>query len=257
MKIIPILAFLFLLIGCGDSKKESSDQGAEKGSHFIPVTSYRTGPYAVSGTPAADAMIDYMKLINERDGGINGVKLDWEECETAYKPDRFIECYERLKNKGTAGAAAFNPLGTGLTYSVIDRVPQDKIPLITVGYGRTDATDGRVFPWVFPLLVNYWHLSTAKIKLIGNILGSMDELKGKKIANVHHDSAYGKETKPILEKQAEIYGFTVGHFPVAHPGLDQKATWLNIRRFAPDFVILRGWGGYDPNSLKRSVKGWN
>ena len=109
MKIIPILAFIFLLISCGDNKKESnneSGQDAEKGSHFIPVTSYRTGPYAVSGTPAADAMIDYMKLINERDGGINGVKLDWEECETAYKPDRFIECYERLKGKGAKGARA-------------------------------------------------------------------------------------------------------------------------------------------------------
>jgi hypothetical protein len=50
-------------------------------------------------------------MINARDGGIGGVKLAWEECETAYKPDRFIECYERLKNKGEAGATVFQPLG--------------------------------------------------------------------------------------------------------------------------------------------------
>ena len=102
--------------------------------HFVPVTSYRTGPYGISGAPAANGYVDYLKMINARDGGVGGVKLDWEECETAYKPDRFVECYERLKNKGVAGATVFQPLGTGLTYSVIDRVADDKIPIITMGF---------------------------------------------------------------------------------------------------------------------------
>ena len=222
--------------------------------HFIPVTTYRTGPYGVSGTPAANGIVDYLKLVNERDGGINGIKIDWEECETAYKPDRFVECYERLKNKGEVGATAFNPFGTGLTYAVIDRVPKDKIPLITVGYGRTDATDGSVFPWVFPLMVNYWSLSTAKIKFIGELEGGMENLKGVKIANVYHDSAYGKETKPVLELQAEKYGFNLEHFPVAHPGIDQKATWLTIRRYRPDYIILRGWGVMNQTALKEAAR---
>ena len=47
-----------------------------------------------------------------------------------------------------------------------------------MGYGRTDATDGRVFPWVFPLMVNYWSLSTAKIKYIAELEGGLDKLKG-------------------------------------------------------------------------------
>ena len=222
--------------------------------HFVPVTSYRTGPYGISGAPAANGYVDYLKMINARDGGVGGVKLDWEECETAYKPDRFVECYERLKNKGVAGATVFQPLGTGLTYSVIDRVADDKIPLITMGYGRTDASDGSIFPWVFPLLVNYWSLSTAKIKYIGNLAGGMDKLKGLKIANVYHDSAYGKETGPVLAKQAELYGFDLKGFPVAHPGLDQKATWLNVRRYKPDYVILRGWGVMNQTALKEAAR---
>ena len=222
--------------------------------HFVPVTSYRTGPYGISGAPAANGYVDYLKMINARDGGVGGVKLSWEECETAYKPDRFVECYERLKNKGVAGATVFQPLGTGLTYSVIDRVADDKIPLITMGYGRTDASDGSVFPWVFPLLVNYWSQSTAKIKYIGNLAGGMDKLKGLKIANVYHDSAYGKETGSVLEKQAELYGFDLKGFPVAHPGLDQKATWLNVRRYKPDYVILRGWGVMNQTALKEAAR---
>ena len=223
------------------------------GTQFIPVTTYDTGPYAVNGQPFMDGFVDYLKVVNAN-GGLNGVQLTWEECETGYKPDRFVECYERLKNTGETGASMFNPLGTGLTYAVIDRAPKDKVPIISLGYGRTDASDGRVFPYIFPLVTNYWSQSTAKIKFIGSREGGMAKLKGLKIANVHHDSAYGKETIPVLAKQADMYGFEVTHFPVAHPGLDQKATWLQIRRYKPDWVILRGWGVMNQTAIKEAAR---
>ena len=63
---------------------------------FIPLLSYRTGAYAPNGIPWANGKQDYLKLINERDGGINGVKIAFEECETGYATDRGVECYERL-----------------------------------------------------------------------------------------------------------------------------------------------------------------
>src|SRR5690349_6019568 len=65
---------------------------------FVPILIYRTGPYAPSATGFFGGYEDYMAMINERDGGINGVKLTWEECETAYQNDRGVECYERLKH---------------------------------------------------------------------------------------------------------------------------------------------------------------
>ena len=42
---------------------------------FVPVTIYRTGPYAPGGSGVGGGFIDYMTLLNERDGGINGVKI--------------------------------------------------------------------------------------------------------------------------------------------------------------------------------------
>ena len=179
----------------------------------------------------------------------------WEECETAYQPDRMVECYERLKGRGDKGATVFNPLGTGLTYAIMERATEDKIPVLTMGYGRTDASDGRVWPYLFPLIVNYWNQSTAKIAYIASREGGYENLKGLKIANLLHDSAYGKETHTVLEAQAEKYGFEVAHFPVAHPGLDQKATWLQIsRRFKPDWVILRGWGVMCSTAIKEAAR---
>ena len=222
---------------------------------FIPALVYRTGPYAAGGSGFWGGMEDYMELLNIRDGGLGGVTLTWEECETAYNSDRGVECYERLKGNGPTGASIVHPLSTGITYRLIERATADKIPLISMGYGRTDATNGKVFPYVFPLVTNYWSQNTAKIKYIGMKEGGMGNLKGKKIANLYHESSYGKETIPVLDKQAEIYGFEVRHYPVPHPGLDQKATWLQIaRRYKPDWVILRGWGVMNPTALKEAAR---
>ena len=75
---------------------------AQDKSIFIPLLVYRTGPCAPSGIPIANGFADYFTLLNERDGGINGVKVAWEECETQYDTKQGVECYERLKGKGAA-----------------------------------------------------------------------------------------------------------------------------------------------------------
>ncbi|MGE5945463.1 MAG: ABC transporter substrate-binding protein, partial [Betaproteobacteria bacterium] len=222
---------------------------------FLAMVSYRVGPYAAGGSGIYGGYEDYLQLLNVRDGGINGVKFTWEECETEYNPDRGVECYERLKNHPPTGATVIQPLSTGITYRLIERATADKIPIISMAYGRTDATDGRIFPYVFPLITNYWSQNTTKIKFIAMKEGGFDKLKGKKIANVYHESSYGKETIPILDKQAEIYGFEVKHYAVPHPGQEQKAIWLDLaRRFQPDWVILRGWGVMNPTALQEAAR---
>jgi branched-chain amino acid transport system substrate-binding protein len=82
----------------------------------------------------------------------------------------------------------------------------------------------------------------------------MDKLKGKKIVNLYHDSAYGKETIPVLDVQAKKYGFQVTHIAVPHPGNEQQSQWLQVRQIRPDWVILRGWGVMNPTALKAAAK---
>ncbi|NJN05837.1 MAG: ABC transporter substrate-binding protein [Rhodobacteraceae bacterium] len=227
---------------------------AAEGEQFIPMLAYRVGPYAAGGSGMFGGFEDYLALLNVRDGGINGVKLTWEECETEYNADRGVECYERLKGKGETGGTVIHPLSTGITYRLIERATEDKIPIVSLGYGRTDATDGRVFPYIFPLITNYWSQNTAKIKFIGEQEGGMDKLKGKKIANVYHESSYGKETIPILDKQAEIYGFEVKHYAVPHPGQEQKAIWLDLaRRYKPDWSFFAA-GRNEPTALTEAAR---
>jgi branched-chain amino acid transport system substrate-binding protein len=223
-------------------------------AQFLPVLSYREGAARFVQVPQANGFIDYLTLLNERDGGINGVPLVWEECETVYDVARGVECYERLKSKGPTGAAAVHPLSTPLTYALLERATRDQIPLITVGGGRADTAEGRVFPYVFPLPINWWSQSTAKLRFIGQRVGGMDQLKGLKIAHVYYDADFGRETMPILDHQAARYGFTVQHLPVPPPGLDQQATWLRVKVFQPDWVILRTFGVMTPTALKAAAQ---
>jgi branched-chain amino acid transport system substrate-binding protein len=221
---------------------------------FIPNLVYRTGAYAPNGVPFANGVADYYKLINERDGGINGVKIVFEECEFGYATDRGVECYERLKKNGPTGAAYVIPLSTGVTFALTEKTTSDKIPIISMGYGRSDSRDGSVFQWNFPLLGTYWTAADIILQhLAKKEGGDFDKLKGKKIALVYHDSPYGKEPIALLQKRAGMHGFEALLYPVTHPGVEQKATWLQIRQNRPDYVLLWGWGVMNSTAIKEAV----
>ena len=227
---------------------------ANADEQYFPLQSYRVGPYAAGGTGFFGGFIDYMNLINIRDGGVNGVKLTWDECETQYEVERGVECYERQKTNGTPGPAAFNPLSLGIQIALIDRTFTDHIPVITINHGQTATSDGRVFPYLFPLLLNPPSETSAIITFIAQREGGLDKLKGKKIAVLYHGSPYGKETIPVYDILAKKYGFEVQQIEVPHPGNEQQAQWLTIRRSKPDYVVLRGWGVMNPVALKTAVK---
>ena len=84
---------------CGSARRWPACGAARphRTSSSFPANFYWVGPYAPGGSGFGGGIIDYMKMVNERDGGINGVKLTWEKCETEYNNDRGVECYERVE----------------------------------------------------------------------------------------------------------------------------------------------------------------
>ena len=220
---------------------------------FIPVLAYRTGVYAVSGIPYVNGEVDYYNLVNERDGGINGVKIVYVECETGYATDRGLDCYERLKRNGPTGAAFVVPRSTGVTSILTDRSFTDRIPLLTPGHGRAASKDGSVFMWNFPLLGTYWSGADVAIQHIGKEIGGVDKLSGKSIALLFHDSPYGKEPIPALLALGQKYGFRFRSIPVPHPGLEQEPQWRIIRQDKPDYVLLWGWGAMNSATIKEAA----
>lgn len=265
-----VLSLMLFIYGCGQDSNTSSTESAgesntalsstsgepvaiDENSHFVPVLSYRTGPYAPNGIGVANGFVDYLKVINARDGGINGVKIAFEECETGYSTARSIECYERLKTKGPTGATVFNPMSTGATFAITEKAPVDKVPLITMGYGRSESRNGSVFPWNFPIYGTYWTAADVLVNHVADINGGLDKLKDKKIVLVYHDSPFGKEPIPLLEKRAEMHGFNLIKIPVTHPGVEQKSAWITVRKEQPDYVFLWGWGVMNSTAIKEAA----
>jgi len=225
---------------------------AQEKSIFIPLLSYRTGPYAPSGVPSLNGFNDYFNLLNERDGGIEGVKIVFEECEMQYDTKQGVECYERLKSLH-GGAVLVNPFSTAVVYSLVPKAPIDKVVIHSAGYGMTASADGRWFPWVFNFPMTYWSQASAFVRYVGQLEGGLEKLKGKKIAHVYHNSAYGKEANPTLEDLSQKYGFELTQLAVDHPGQEQKATWLQIRRLNPDWIYLSGWGVMNQVAVKEAL----
>ncbi len=230
-----------------------STQAVAQDAQFFPMFVYRTGPYAPNGIPSANGFRDYYDLLNKRDGGINGVKIVSEECETKYNTKIGVECYEKLKNRPGGKTAYINPFSTGITYQLIPKAPVDELPILSAGYGRTAAADGRVFKWVFNFPTTYWSQASAVIRYIGQMEGGIGNLKGLKIAHVYHNSAYGKEANPTLEVLSKKFGYDLKLLAVDHPGQEQKATWLQIRRYRPDYIFMSGWGVMNQVALKEAA----
>ena len=210
--------------------------------------SYRTGPYAANGIPFADGYADYFTLLNERDGGIGGEKVNLLECETGYNTEKGVECYESTKG---SGALIYQPLSTGITYQLIPKATADGIPVHSMGYGRTSAKNGKVFSNIFNYPANYWDGASIAITHLADINGG--DLKGKKIALVYHNSAYGKEPIRTLEELAKKHGYELSLLPVDHPGQEQKSQWLQIRRERPDYVLMWGWGVMNQVAIQEAV----
>ncbi len=227
-------------------------QADSANEQFISVLSFRVGPYGPAGTGIFGGFLDYLSYVDLKDGGVGGVKLTWEECETEYQAAKGVECYERLKTKSPSHGTMIHPVSTPISYALLEKTLADKVPLVMTGYGRTDAVDGRYFPWAFPLVTTYPMQSTAIVSFIAQ--KEKRDLKGKKIAYVYLDSAYGKENIRYLQAEAKTFGFELSLHPIAPPGNEQGAQWQEVRQSRADWVILWGFGVMNPTAMKAAAK---
>ncbi len=224
-------------------------------SQYIPLPTYRVGAYASSGELWWAGERDYFRYINEVEGGVEGVKLNYEEFETEWSPDRTVEVYERVKaGKDGSPLAFFFTHGTPATYALLEKAAADKIPLIDPAGGKTESVDGSVFPYSFPLLFSYYSQASTGINYIASKIGGLDKLKGLKIATVYHDSAYGRASQPAVDLLAKKYGFENIQIPVPDPGSEQSPQWRQIREVKPDWIFLRTWGVSTVVALKTAQR---
>jgi branched-chain amino acid transport system substrate-binding protein len=223
-------------------------------AQFIPRLVVRTGPHAASDIPVADGYADYLDLLNNRDGGINGVQIAYEECETGDDRAKAVACYERLKHRGTTGAPLFDSPSTDITEALIAHASADKIPLVAMSDGPADAGDGAVFPYVFPIPTTAWSEADAIVQYIADREGGYAQLKDMRIGLLYLDAAGGTAPIPVLKKLAARYGFELELYPVKPPGLQQADIWLRIYEQNPTWMLMWGSGVMNAAAIKAAEK---
>jgi len=219
---------------------------------LVPLFTYRTGPFANSGIPIANGMHDYMTMLNARDGGIGGSKILFEECETGYKNEKGVECYESFKGRNPS---VITPYSTGITLALIPKAAVDHIPVLSMAYGLSASAVGKDFPWIFNPPATYWDGLSIIFRYIGGKEGGLDKLKGKTIGFIFFDGGYGREPLPLLHQLAKDYGFEVKEYPVPPADMqNQSGLWLSVRRDRPNYMIMWGWGAMNPTAVQEAAK---
>ncbi|QIT55794.1 ABC transporter substrate-binding protein [Aquisalimonas sp. 2447] len=190
---------------------------------------------------------DYLRLVNE-EGGIDGHMFEALVRDTGNEPQRGLEAYNRARREG---AVLIDFLSTPVSRAAVNRVLNDEVVMITPLHGRGDASEGTTFPYVFPLMATYWSQATVLANYIDENHGG---LEGKRIAHVYIDSPFGREPVPVMEQLAEREGFEYRTFAYPSPGNEQSATWSDVRRYQPDFVMIWGAGGGQPVSVREAIR---
>ena len=219
---------------------------------FVPLFTYRTGPFAGSGIPVANGLHDYFTMLNERDGGIGGERLIVQECEDGYDTQKGVQCYDSVKDRNPV---VITPYSTGITEQLIPKAAVDKIPILSMAYGLSASADGNLFPWIFNPPDTYWDGVSAFIRRAAEVEGGTEKLKGKTIGLIYLDAPYGKEPIPLLQALAKDYGYTLKLYPVEASAMqDQDSLWLDVRRDRPDWLYLQGWGAMNPTAVTEAAK---
>lgn len=234
------LIILILMLGFGTLQAQTTEI-------VVGGQCDRTGPTKLIGTQLCPGVLDYIKLVNKQ-GGVAGHPLKWIEVEHAYKVDRGVEAYERVKREG---GVAILDYGTPIVYALTPRHMEDKIPGLTPGFGRADATDGERFTYIFPMAATYWSQMGAALQYIKD----QGTKAGSKIAYLYYDNPAGREPLPIWETICKLEKYECRTFAVPPPGVEMASAVLDItRRMRADYVVSHLFGKAPSISIKELKK---
>ena len=205
----------------------------------------RTGATQTVGIFLCPGYHDYINLVNSK-GGVEGFKIRVLEIDHEYKVPPAMEAHERFKKEGAVLESVY---GTPQIAALTKKLEEDKILGTSPGFGNSASTDGKRYPYIFPLAASYWSQAAAAVTFVKKQLGG--SLKGKKIAYLFFDNPAGKDPIAILEDLAKSEGFELKTFAVPSPGVEMAAQVLDITgRYKPDFVIAHLFGRSPSVSIK-------
>src|SRR5262247_492558 len=166
--------------GClaGGLALAAATAGAQDKELVFGLQCDRTGATQTVGVFLCPGYHDYISLLNSK-GGIEGYKIRVIEIDNEYKVPPAMEAHERFKKEGAVLEGIY---GTPQTAALTKKLEEDKILGTSPGFGTAAATDGKRYPFTFPIAASYWSQGAAAVQFAKKQLGG--NLKGKKIAYI-------------------------------------------------------------------------
>lgn len=157
-----------------------------------------TGSVAVIGEPLTAGNEVYFEAVNKK-GGIGGkYKVELEQADTQYKPDRTVQQYNRLKPQVVAFTQV---LGTAPTLALLPQLGKDKMLAAPASLDAFWVREPNLLPVGGPYQVQ-------AINALDYYVNKGDG-KGKKVCSMIQDDAYGEAGQQGLEFGAEKLGIEI------------------------------------------------
>jgi ABC-type branched-subunit amino acid transport system substrate-binding protein len=210
---VAALAAVFALAlvgaGCGQDEDEGGGGGANAGApKSVPgfdgktiklgVLTPLTGPVAVIGEPLTAGNEVYFEAINKKGGIAGKYKVELEQADTQYKPDRTVQQYNRVKSQVVAFTQV---LGTAPTLAVLPQLKRDKALAAPASLDAFWVREENLLPIGGPYQVQAINAMDYYLKEGGG--------EGKRICTMIQDDAYGEAGQAGIDFAAKELGFEV------------------------------------------------
>jgi len=234
---VGTMAFGMSFLGCAQksttSEKEPAVEGGKAEVITIGALFDLTGPTGDVGKDYAQAVKDYIRLVNER-GGIDGIKINLESVDYAYKVPEALSAYRKFKSLNVPGIIGW---GTGDTDALKKQVAMDKIVYISASYSPK-LTDPREAPYNFVTVTDYTTQLRAVLKFAKE---SFQEDRPPKVVFIYPNVPYGQDPIPGGKEFAKELGFEIG----PDENVDLRATSAleqlqRVKKFGADFAWVGG-----------------
>jgi branched-chain amino acid transport system substrate-binding protein len=205
----------------------------------------RDEPAAAS---VADGVRDYIAMIDARDGGVNGIAVDYRECDSGDSAEKSVQCLDDAK----ASAIAVVAWSATTAMALLPASGRDGIPLLAPAGGPAMVADGRYFPWAFAMPATGLDAAQA---VLDAIAGKPPALNGKTIALLRTDTPEGADALAFLQGRSTPLGFSLLDLPVPRKELQtQAAAWTEIGSKKPDYVVIAGPAAMNAAALGAAEK---
>jgi branched-chain amino acid transport system substrate-binding protein len=195
-----------------------------------------TGAFGVQGKEYAEGILDYVRYVNEKKGGIKRQKWDVLVTDYQYEIPQAIAAYKKFVSED--GVVAMFGWGTGDTEAMAPMITKDKIPYLSASYSA-HLIDATKFPYNFIGATSYSTQARVACQFIKLDWKKWSE-RPPRVCFMYSETGFGRS--PIADGKAEAgrLGIKVVNDQIVDLQATEATGQLRqVQQDGADYIILQ------------------